>query len=70
VKSAEGKNTFHERMAEAYERDIFLEGLRERERKILDRFGDCRCADAPMCGFFRRPGDLFANGLPESLRLP
>lgn len=59
-----------EKMAEAYEREGFLDGLRERERKILDAFGDCTCADAPMCGWFRRPGDLFADGLPECVRLP
>lgn len=61
---------FFRQMAAEYERQDFLDGLRQRERKILDSFGDCTCADAPMCGFFRRPGDLFANGLPEDLRLP
>lgn len=61
---------FFGEMIAVYERDDLLDGLRQRERKILDFFGDCTCAEAPMCPWFRRPGDLFADGLPQDLRLP
>jgi hypothetical protein len=68
--STDAPSQYHEDTVRFWEREIFLEGLRERERKLLHSFGDCTCAEAPMCPWFRRPGDLFANGLPQDLRLP
>lgn len=55
---------------EDIKRDIFLRGLIERERRILDSWGNCECSQAPLCPYFLRPGELFKDGLPESVVLP
>jgi hypothetical protein len=61
---------YFEKMNEVYKRQDLLNALIEQERRILDQWGDCTCASAPLCPFFRRPGELFKDGLPDSIELP
>lgn len=68
--ACDGELVFWQAMDELDRRESHLKDLRERERKILRLWGDCKCSEAPVCPFFRRPGDPFEEGLPESAQLP
>lgn len=66
----EATSGYYHHMIEVYEREALIIDLRERERRMMDSFGDCECSAAPLCPVFRLPGDLFAGGLPECVTLP
>lgn len=61
---------YFEQINEVYKRQEFLDSLIEHERHMMERWGDCTCAAAPLCPLYRRPGELFEDGLPDSIELP
>jgi len=58
------------RLTESFERRMLVEDLRTREQNAMTNHGDCECAAAPICPMHRLPGELFENGLPDSVKLP
>lgn len=57
------------RLTESYEEKLFVDGLADREQTAMRNHGDCTCAAAPTCPVFRRPGELFEDGLPDGFDL-